>query len=72
VRLPARLLKATHYREGMELQLQLRDDGSLLLSPLHGFNRLISGDAALCQAASHCGLIMHAPEDWPPRLSHRR
>jgi antitoxin component of MazEF toxin-antitoxin module len=40
VRLPARLVKATHYREGMELQLQLRDDGSLLLSPVHGFNRL--------------------------------
>ena len=40
VRLPARLLKATHYREGMELQLQLRDDGSLLLSPVPGFNRL--------------------------------
>jgi hypothetical protein len=55
------------------LQLQHPSQAQHLAAALRsGCHRLISGDAALCQAASHCGLIVHAPEDWPPRLSHRR
>lgn len=42
VRLPARLLKARTgaYRVGMPLQLELREDGSLVLRPDPPFNRL--------------------------------
>jgi predicted nucleic acid-binding protein len=55
------------------LQLQHPSQAQHLAAALRsGCHRLISGDAALRRAASHCGLIVHAPEDWPPRLPRRR